>query len=566
MKQLNNIIPVLFFLILALILVAPLFPPGYILTLDQVLTAKIQSPNITSASFLFNGLMYLFNIFLPSYLLQKVILMAIFFFSGWGMYRLIPQKYGEARLFGGIFYAINPFVYERVMAGQWNLLLGYSLLPFFVVAVLDFFNNPDKNNAIKLAVFTTVITSIVIHFSLILACFFLIYGFIFILFHQGKIYSLTEYFLLFAGLVFLFNINWILPTFLGKSGLSETIGTFTPNDLIAFQSVEDKRFGLVFNLLSGYGFWPEVYKYFVIPKDIIFFWPLLSVSFILLSSYGVIKILKEKENSLLFLLATLVVLFLLSLDFAGGIALKSFANTIFSLYDKFPFLYGFREPQKLVGVLMFCYAIFGSIGLSFLVTKVKKSLLSALILIAFFISPFVYTPTVLGGFWGQLKPVFYPSSWTRANQILNSDRDKYLTLFFPWHQYMKFNFNNGRIVANPAPNFFDKTILSSQNYETIPLYSHDTRLEALHVEGLLRIEKEGVNLLGEKVEEKFPWGESLSPINVKYIILSKDDDWQSYKFLNNSSDLENIFETDEIILYKNLKWGMEVGPEENSPN
>ncbi|MBI4991216.1 hypothetical protein HZB96_03940 [Candidatus Gottesmanbacteria bacterium] len=175
----------------------------------------------------------------------------------------------------------------------------------------------------------------------------------------------------------------------------------------------------------------------------------------------------------------------------------------------------------------------------------------------FLILPFIYTPTVFGGFWGQLKPVFYPKSWYEVNNILKNDKDNFLTLFFPWHQYTRFRFANNRVVANPAPYFFEKPVLSSQNYETIPLYTHDIRTESLHVEGLLSIEKEGVNLVGEEIEEKLPWGQSLSPINVKYIILAKDDDWKRYRFLDKQTDLKKVYENDDLVLYQNLKWGVE---------
>ncbi len=122
---------------------------------------------------------------------------------------------------------------------------------------------------------------------------------------------------------------------------------------------------------------------------------------------------------------------------------------------------------------------------------------------------------------------------------------------------MKYGFNKNMVVANPAPYYFDKPIISSLNYETASLYTHDIRPEALHIEGLLTIEREGVNLLGDKVEDKVSWGQSLSPINIKYIILSKDDDWRNYNFLYTQTDLKKIYEDNDLLLFQNLKWGVE---------
>ena len=124
---------------------------------------------------------------------------------------------------------------------------------------------------------------------------------------------------------------------------------------------------------------------------------------------------------------------------------------------------------------------------------------------------------------------------------------------------MRFKFANNRVIANPAAFYFKKPVLSSQNYETIPLYSHDTRLEALHVDGLVSIAQKGINLLGESVYEKPKWAQDLAVIEVKYIILSKDDDWQDYnRWFKDSSDFEKVFEDEYLVLYKNLLFGKEI--------
>lgn len=345
---------------------------------------------------------------------------------------------------------------------------------------------------------------------------------------------------------------------IGNSEVSQAIEQFDSRDLITFQSYPDSRFGLIFNLLSVYGFWGEANKYYVSPKEIIFFWPVLSLVLLGLSLYGFTKSLLERDRNSYPFIMTMVVMFLLALDFAGGIGLKSFANTVFFLYEKYPFLRGLREPQKLVGILMFIQAYLGSIGLYHLSHRVEQKGKYALVII-FFLLPFIYTPLIFGGFWGQLKPANYPSSWSKINQLLNSDKDNFLVLSLPWHQYMPFKFSHNILIANPAAAFFDKPVLSSRNYETKYLFTHEDRAEALHVEGLLAIERKGINLLGEKVTEKLPWGESLAPIGVKYIILAKDDDWKDYGFIINSFDLEKTYEGEEMILYKNRKWSADFG-------
>ena len=49
-----------------------------------------------------------------------------------------------ARLGAGLLYAVNPFVFDRLYAGQLGLLLGYALLPFAVTALLDGAREPHR--------------------------------------------------------------------------------------------------------------------------------------------------------------------------------------------------------------------------------------------------------------------------------------------------------------------------------------------------------------------------------------------------------------------------------------
>ncbi len=554
MKKYNHLLSFFIFFALAAVITFPLVKSGYILTLDAVITPKVIFAPLTSSSFIYQNILAVLNLFMPSDWIERIILFLIFFLSGWGMYRFTDKNLRFARYFAGIFYAINPFVYERVMAGHWQLLLGYSIFPFVVTSTLNYFHDTTKKNTVLLAIMATLLFNIAIHYLLIFIVFFITMGVINAYFHRSnkeKLTQIAHQTIFFIVMTLVLNANWIISSILGVSDISQSIKYFASGDLISFQSVADTHLGLIFNLLSGYGFWAEVYHYFILPKDIIFFWPILSLAVILVFGIGVYSFIKEKSN--IPILMTLTVLFLLALDIAGGIALNSFNQQYFYLYEKFPLFYSLREPQKLIGIVMFCYAYFGSFGLAKITANIKGKM--KFIALSFFILlPFIYTPTVFGGFWGQLKPVNYPASWEKVNQILKEDKSDFLTLFFPWHQYMRFKFANDRVVSNPALYYFDKPLLSSQNYETASLYTHDTRLESLHVEGLLSIEKEGVNLLGDTVEGNLPWGESLSPINVKYIILSKDDDWVRYKFLDKQQDLTKVYEDDDLVFYQNVKW------------
>src|SRR6516164_5495314 len=72
----------------------------------------------------------------PGDIAQKLVLLAIFVLGCAGAAALLDREPLLARLAGGVFYAWNPYVGERLIVGQWALLLGYAGLPWVLRAVL----------------------------------------------------------------------------------------------------------------------------------------------------------------------------------------------------------------------------------------------------------------------------------------------------------------------------------------------------------------------------------------------------------------------------------------------
>ena len=64
-------------------------------------------------------------------------LLAIFTLGCAGVAALLDREPLLASLAGGVFYAWNPYVGERLIIGQWALLLGYASLPWALRAVVS---------------------------------------------------------------------------------------------------------------------------------------------------------------------------------------------------------------------------------------------------------------------------------------------------------------------------------------------------------------------------------------------------------------------------------------------
>src|SRR2546430_12593092 len=72
----------------------------------------------------------------PGDIAQKLVLLAIFVLGCAGVVALLDREPLLARLAGGVFYAWNPYVAERLIIGQWALLLGYAGLPWVLRVVI----------------------------------------------------------------------------------------------------------------------------------------------------------------------------------------------------------------------------------------------------------------------------------------------------------------------------------------------------------------------------------------------------------------------------------------------
>ena len=102
----------------------------------------------------------------------------------------------------------------------------------------------------------------------------------------------------------------------------------------------------------------------------------------------------------------------------------------------------------------------------------------------------------------------------------------------------------GRVIANPAQNFFAKPTIQGDNMEFGRIYSQSNNPDSKYIED---------NILKNKSELK-NMGEMLLPLNIKYIILAKEADWKDYDFLDKQTDLKLLSDTESLKVYQNLEF------------
>jgi hypothetical protein len=220
--------------------------------------------------------------------------------------------------------------------------------------------------------------------------------------------------------------------------------------------------------------------------------------------------------------------------------LPIFAEITFFLSNYLPFYKGLRESQKWVAVIVTIYNIFFVYGLIELFKKefINRNENLRIFLLVFLTWLIIFqAPLLINGAIEQIKPTNYPSDWIQINELIVEDSNcQKKILFLPWHLYMYFKWI-GNIVVNPAPRFFTCSVIYGENMEFGGIYTQSLKPEQKKVENWL-ISFGNTDLL------------SRNDLNIGYIILAKEADWQKYLWIEKIINLKILKETENLKVYK----------------
>jgi hypothetical protein len=560
-----NWLPIGFFALLSWLIMAPLWRPGFIFALDMVPTPVWRLPADITSSYPFYASLHLLNIIVPGDILQKLLLSAIFLVTGLGAHSLAraverslqkpSASYGA--YVSGLLYVVNPYVYSRFMAGQYTVLLGYALLPWFARSLLRLLQQPRWQQAIRTGLWITAIGIVSLH-SLGLVGLLAAGGVVAALWHarysRGErakpaqstlpgtaqrqpptLRKLTVCSLVAVAVFAIASSFWLLPLALGRGSTAAAIHGFGAGDQQAFATVGSGAFGRLAHVGRLEGFWAEDTGLYRVPDELGAVWWLALVVFLTLVAAGGLRYWRYGSRAGVVTLgaATLAAALL-----AAGIGINWLSQHI-------PLFAGYREPHKFTGLVALAYALCAGSGVVAAISWIPrraKQFTPALVAILLPL-PYLFTPPMLLGASGQLAVAPYPGGWAHVNAVLDRDTASYQVLFLPWHLYMHFNFAE-TIVANPAANFFDKPTLISNNPEfggSSPS-SHNPAVNVLS-KNILPADTRRTDL-----------GAKLAHLQIKYVILANEADADTYSYLAYQTDLRTIYHDDTITLYQNTAW------------
>jgi hypothetical protein len=394
---------------------------------------------------------------------------------------------------------------------------------------MDLLEKKRKKEIIKF-IFLLSIAAFNIHILIIsliiMTIFFILW------FNKYRNINISKIIILSIILFFLLNSYWIIPVITSRNSVINNIGE---NDFEAFAPK-----GGLFDLAALYGFWNEGYIY---AKDFLPGWQILYFMILSLTIIGFLSFYKEDKIGIY--IRGLAVIGIAGFILASGvngpfgeIIRWSFDNTI---------LKGFRDSQKFIVMMVLAYSVLGGLGLNTIKEDIrmnKKSLksISSAIVIMGLITPFLYSFMFFNGFAGQIMPTDYPSDWYETRNFLNEDNQDYKILFFPWHLYMDFGWvnNKNKRIANPAKFFFGKEVIIGENVEIGKIVREVKTPEHVYINSLL-----------DKRDNIKDFGNLISILNIKYVILAKESDYKKYSYLFEQTDLELVKESKTLYVFKN---------------
>lgn len=538
--------PQFVFAVLAFLITIPFFAPGYIFLMDMVWGPNIQVGDILddgiSADFPLMIFMKVLSIAWPAETVQKLLLTSVLFLSGSLMHGL-SKKFisGKWAILSGIFYMLNPWVFERFFAGQWTVLLGYAYFPFAVLKFWEFLERPSSKKFAYFVIVFSIYPIINLHWTYISLLFISL--FVLVHFYSERNLSclvsrtcvkLLEFFLVIFAIV---NSFWLVGLFSAKN----TFEQITLIDFGAFQTRADPDFGIFFNVLSLYGFWNGS-NY--LPKDMFPFWWIVSLAILAISFWGMLELAKKKHR----LALSVMIAFLPALFVAVGYGNEYTKKLVDFLFLYLPGFRGLRETEKVAGFLAFSYAFFLPFGAKNLAENFSKGFggigkkLSGHLFFSLGVAlALMSVHNIFWGFSGAIKPYEYPKTWFEVERMMLSSQQRNKILFFPWQGYPEISFAGNVKAINPASAFFSSQIVTGKGLDNTFLLETDQGIWDRKIFNIVQ----GVETIDLN-------SAILNSDRVNFIVLAKFPGWDKYGFLNEAKNLERVYDSSDITVWKIL--------------
>lgn len=464
-------------LLVAVVLLGPALLPGYVLLGDMVFVPRQPMKaawwgldGSVPRAVPMDGLVAALSVVLPGQVLQKAALLGALVLAGAGAASLC-RAYGTLARAAALLVAMwNPWVHERLLIGQWSIVLGYALLPWVVLAARDAVSaagSPAPRRARGRLVALLVAAAVCTPSSGLMAAGAAVV--VLVLRRSWPTLGVAALAAV-AG-----NAVWVVPALRVAGGVGVDEGSFS-----AFAARAESSAGVLASLVSLGGIW----KTSVVPDA------RTSATLVLVSAVVAVVCLVAlvRTPDRTGVRGPLLVLGAIGLLVAAVPAWAPAGDALDALSVRVPGVALLRDGHRFLAPLALPLAVGAAALTQALLDRARSraglgavapGLLAALVLGA----PAVTSPGLAAGASGALEPVTYPEGWDRAAQVLAEQAAPgEVTVVLPWTgSYRGFGWNDYRAVLDPAPRYLpgevwidDRVLLSDR-----VLASEDARLRAV---------------------------------------------------------------------------------------
>lgn len=503
--------------VLALVIMAPLLRAGYVLTYDMVFVPDQGWRNQylglgggLPRAVPSDALVVWFTAIVPAWLLQKAILVGVVGLGGWGILRIIDAERTVARLAAVSCFVWNPYVAERLLIGQWVVLIGYAVLPWvlvFALAVRSASWRAVGALIVTMAVGATSASGGVMAAMLGLA----------VAWWWGSRAAASQRIAVGVGALAV-NLPWIV------SGLLHRADTGAGADAVrAFAASGEGHLGVLFSVVGLGGIWNAQ----TVPDSrlgwVPVVWTALLLVVVVLGLRPLVALLGRRVVSALAAVA--------AASLALGLAGVLNAGLLASLADQLPGFALFRDGTRYLSGLAVLEALAFGLGAERVARRAACDGTTWVVGVALALAPIAAMPDLAWGVGGRLSPVDYPASWTAARAAMVEHGGDGQVLVLPASPYRAYPWNDHRPGLDPAPRFFPNDMLSS---------------DALRVDGVeVQAETPGV----EAAYDALSTGDAdrLRDLGVGFVIV--DAELEEYRAPVESLGAAVVFDAADIVVY-----------------
>jgi hypothetical protein len=381
---------------------------------------------------------------LPADILQKLVLLSVFVLACSGVAALLDREPLLARLAAGAFYAWNPYVAERLIIGQWALLLGYSGLPWVLRAVLA----PDlasRRGALRLGLAllpaviggfaAMAITALIVVPSALLS--------------RSARRAAVALAALAAG-----SLPWFIPSLLHAVYVD-------PASVAAFAARADTPFGSIGSLLMLGGAWNAQ----TVPKGYGGAWSALWLAVVIVALAGYLLIARPSRRW-----PGLGVAAAAGLVIAGLGVTAAGRDLLGSMISSWPGFAVLRDAQQFVAPLALAEAAgFGLVvaaamnprtfGIRGHERPARTDPAGIWLAVFAILAPVLLLPGLAWGAAGRLRPAWYPAEWLAAARVLDASAAPGSVLLLPWDTYRTWSWNHGETVLDPWTRLLSRPLI-----------------------------------------------------------------------------------------------------------